>query len=255
MTRAAEDEDIYLDGRADAEPLTAAELETVAKFGRGMATIAGALFAARTVGDCRRAYQLVCEIVDEGPALAEDSDARVVAEFSDYAFGTAAERDALASPMPAQAAILAAVDAAQLERPGLRRYSPDELAAIVDAGAGTIRADRIEPGTVTVDRIAAGSVEDSDGTLERMTAELVRDLRGARMANHICPVGECNAAVSFSKLMCSTHWRMVPKAMGDEVYAAYRRRKLPGGAAAHKKICLEAIRYVEDKLAQRALEL
>lgn len=38
---------------------------------------------------------------------------------------------------------------------------------------------------------------------------------------HLCHARACQAPVPPSRLMCLRHWRMVPKALKDAVWAAY----------------------------------
>jgi hypothetical protein len=40
---------------------------------------------------------------------------------------------------------------------------------------------------------------------------------------HRCPVNGCKALVPSSKLMCPTHWFLVPAELGNAVYREYRR--------------------------------
>jgi hypothetical protein len=39
---------------------------------------------------------------------------------------------------------------------------------------------------------------------------------------HKCPVDGCAIQVPADKLMCLEHWSLVPKALGDTLYRAYR---------------------------------
>lgn len=40
---------------------------------------------------------------------------------------------------------------------------------------------------------------------------------------HKCPITGCSALVPASKLMCPTHWFLVPAELGNAVYREYRR--------------------------------
>lgn len=42
------------------------------------------------------------------------------------------------------------------------------------------------------------------------------------MSAHHCHANNCTAATSPRMLMCAAHWRMVPKALQQAVYDAYR---------------------------------
>ncbi len=65
-------------------------------------------------------------------------------------------------------------------------------------------------------------------------------------APHTCHAKHCNTAVPPKMFMCRRHWYMVPKAMRDEIWAAYvpgqERRKDPTGA--YMDVTRRAIEHV-----------
>jgi hypothetical protein len=46
--------------------------------------------------------------------------------------------------------------------------------------------------------------------------------RGERGPGPRCPVGDCDARRGREHLMCRSCWRLVPRVLRDEVWAAYR---------------------------------
>lgn len=62
----------------------------------------------------------------------------------------------------------------------------------------------------------------------------------ANTTKHRCPAPNCLAMVPYEMLMCSRHWRMVPKALQNAVYDTYNKNALQ----AHRENCAEAIRVV-----------
>lgn len=76
------------------------------------------------------------------------------------------------------------------------------------------------------------------------------------MRKHTCPASKCETKVEFRKLMCPTHWGMVPLALQNKVYQTYRLRGRGGRyIAEHRNAILDATRHVNALLAQRELEL
>jgi len=61
---------------------------------------------------------------------------------------------------------------------------------------------------------------------------------------HKCPVKGCEIQVSQSKLMCGTHWRVVPRGIGAEVYASFREAR---GGIRHMGAMKAAIAAVDEK--------
>lgn len=47
------------------------------------------------------------------------------------------------------------------------------------------------------------------------------------LPRHVCPIRGCLISVSNTKLVCGQHWRLVPDAAGDELYAAWRELRRP----------------------------
>lgn len=65
---------------------------------------------------------------------------------------------------------------------------------------------------------------------------------------HNCPASQCEARVGPDMLMCRPHWFMVPKAIRDDVWAAYRG---PGpGSDEHTEAIFAAITAVNERLAK-----
>lgn len=67
---------------------------------------------------------------------------------------------------------------------------------------------------------------------------------------HICNAIQCTAVVSAQYLMCPSHWRQVPKALQDRIYAAYRAN--PGRTQRLSSInyltaCAEAVEHLANK--------
>lgn len=45
-----------------------------------------------------------------------------------------------------------------------------------------------------------------------------------RSKSHLCRVPRCGRAIKADRFLCQTHWRMVPAAIKDKVFAARERR-------------------------------
>lgn len=58
------------------------------------------------------------------------------------------------------------------------------------------------------------------------------------MSGHLCHAFDCETPVPPRMFMCARHWRMVPKAMQDAVWAAYtpgqERKGFPSEEAADR---------------------
>ena len=76
------------------------------------------------------------------------------------------------------------------------------------------------------------------------------------MAEHHCHATGCDTAVPPRLLMCLKHWRMVPQALQDAVWAAYR----PGQETtkdptsqylAAARAAIQAVQTAEEHKAQR----
>lgn len=67
---------------------------------------------------------------------------------------------------------------------------------------------------------------------------------------HRCPPDDCETQVADDLLMCRYHWRMVPSAMRQAIWRAWR-----GGAgrgtAAHYEACAAAVIAVEEACVAR----
>lgn len=72
-----------------------------------------------------------------------------------------------------------------------------------------------------------------------------------------CPVDGCNEEHGSHLFMCPAHWRMVPKDLQGEVYAAYRARKAAAtgdaakyrpAAARHEKAKRAALAFVNERV-------
>lgn len=67
------------------------------------------------------------------------------------------------------------------------------------------------------------------------------------MSRHKCPVKECtHDGLPQHILMCSRHWRLVPRALQREVYRAWNKG-LGYGSREHLRACGQAIRAVEGR--------
>jgi hypothetical protein len=64
---------------------------------------------------------------------------------------------------------------------------------------------------------------------------------------HECPAEGCADQVAHDKLMCLTHWRMVPKPLRDAVWATWHR--VHRDPHAYRDAREEAVRAVNAKLA------
>lgn len=76
------------------------------------------------------------------------------------------------------------------------------------------------------------------------------------MSAHTCHARDCATNVPPRMFMCARHWRMIPKAMQDELWAAYvpgqERRMDP--TAAYLDVAMKLVEYValrEAALHQR----
>lgn len=70
------------------------------------------------------------------------------------------------------------------------------------------------------------------------------------MSGHKCPATGCTLNVAAHQLMCRIHWYMVPKALRDDVYAAWANGR-GARSDAHQYVCDAAIAAVNDKIAER----
>ena len=72
------------------------------------------------------------------------------------------------------------------------------------------------------------------------------------LETHPCPISGCREACPKHHLMCVAHWRMVPKILQDEVYAAHRPLRRRGATLeqvkAHRSAARRAIDAVTSKL-------
>lgn len=77
------------------------------------------------------------------------------------------------------------------------------------------------------------------------------------IAKHGCAILTCPAVVSFEKLMCPNHWRMVPTDLQTIVYRTWRRRSMLASKAGpeyqtakveHVKACDAAIDAVTNRI-------
>lgn len=66
-------------------------------------------------------------------------------------------------------------------------------------------------------------------------------------AAHDCPATGCTARVGRGQLMCRTHWFMVPKALRDAIWDAWRGG-LGAGSPPHRDAVLAAVTAVNAKL-------
>lgn len=69
------------------------------------------------------------------------------------------------------------------------------------------------------------------------------------MTTHECPANGCQVQVPHDKLMCYTHWKMVPGKLGSQVYAAYAKGA-GVGTPKHQAACAAAIAAVNRQLAE-----
>lgn len=58
---------------------------------------------------------------------------------------------------------------------------------------------------------------------------------------HKCPINGCTTMVPHAKLMCPTHWFLVPAELGNAVYRTYRQQ---AGGEAHVAAMKAAVDYV-----------
>jgi hypothetical protein len=66
--------------------------------------------------------------------------------------------------------------------------------------------------------------------------------------SHKCPVKSCTQLVGHGRLMCPSHWHLVPRSIADRVYAQFR--KAPRSEA-HFAVMQEAVEAV-NKLLEAA---
>ena len=68
------------------------------------------------------------------------------------------------------------------------------------------------------------------------------------MKYHKCAALGCTTQVPVAKLMCARHWRLVPKALQENVVATWNRRTLKDAATceAHLAACREAMKAVAE---------
>ncbi len=60
---------------------------------------------------------------------------------------------------------------------------------------------------------------------------------------HQCAASGCNVSLDPARLMCGSHWRLLPRGLQDKIYRAYRHR-MRGEAGAeeeHLALCREAM--------------
>lgn len=63
------------------------------------------------------------------------------------------------------------------------------------------------------------------------------------MPTHKCPAPDCTVQVGRIQLMCPGHWKMVPKPLQRELYAAYDHGR-GWRTERHKKAMMAAIEAV-----------
>lgn len=68
------------------------------------------------------------------------------------------------------------------------------------------------------------------------------------MSTHPCPISGCDNEVARDQLVCLTHWRMVPKQLGRDLYRAWRGGA-GAGTAAHSAAIDACLAAVEAKIA------
>lgn len=68
---------------------------------------------------------------------------------------------------------------------------------------------------------------------------------------HTCPATRCTLNVAPGKLLCRTHWNMVPKPMREAVWSAWANG-VGAGSPAHRAACLAAVDAVRRKLEAAA---
>lgn len=71
---------------------------------------------------------------------------------------------------------------------------------------------------------------------------------------HTCHIPNCTATVPPERLMCVSHWRMVPKHLQREVWRHYRRGQCDDKRPSTEYLAAAraAITAVEDKLLKKA---
>lgn len=68
------------------------------------------------------------------------------------------------------------------------------------------------------------------------------------MSGHNCPASGCTLNVATHKLLCRTHWYMVPRALREAVYAAWANG-IGAGSPSHRAACADAIEAVNGLIA------
>jgi hypothetical protein len=70
------------------------------------------------------------------------------------------------------------------------------------------------------------------------SATIIRELPENTMPQntHVCPVADCTLQVDNGLLMCPAHWRQVPGAIQNAVWAAWRNGAGEGSLAHHSAI-------------------
>lgn len=71
----------------------------------------------------------------------------------------------------------------------------------------------------------------------------------ALVSTHRCAIEECPIEIRQSQLMCSGHWRIVPRPIQSEIYSVFRKRR---GGPAHQAAIARAVKAVRDVLDRRA---
>ena len=69
------------------------------------------------------------------------------------------------------------------------------------------------------------------------------------MTTHHCHANNCPTPTAQIRLMCAKHWRMLPKAMQENIWAMFRARgnfpgQNPDKWAAYYEACAEAVEHV-----------
>ncbi|AAN02136.1 gp82 [Mycobacterium phage Barnyard] len=66
---------------------------------------------------------------------------------------------------------------------------------------------------------------------------------------HVCHALRCNTPVEPKLLMCARHWRMVPQALKDRVWATYRPGQEETKDPSHEYVraAMAAVNAVADK--------
>lgn len=61
-----------------------------------------------------------------------------------------------------------------------------------------------------------------------------------------CPIPGCSKLRQPNQLMCRQHWSMLPYETRGEIWDLFYHSK---GSDEHRKACLNAIRYVSERVA------